>query len=87
MGVLMGRGGEAGRGSTVLCTPLCRGGLMVAWSMVTGITGFLLCRPHLDAGHHGMTMGGPGPGCPQLVQCVSNIVPAIKGDTIHCDQS
>ena len=67
-------------------------GAGVAWSIGTGIVGYhrILsppCRPHLDAEHHDMTMVGPGPGCPQLVQCVCNIGLAIKGDTIHCDWS
>ena len=64
----------------------------VAWSIGTGIVGYhrILsppCRPHLDAGHHDMTMGGPGPGCPQLVQCVCmcNIGLDIKGDTIRAN--
>ena len=88
IGVLMGRGGEAGEGEhCTLYSPLPgwpHGGLVNGdWYQLVSPP----CRPHLDAGHHDMTMGGPGPGCPHLVQLVCNIGAAIKGDTIHCDQS
>ena len=73
----MGRGGEAGGAVYFVLS-----GAGVAWSIGTGIVGFYLVsplrRPHLDAEHHDMTMGGPGPGCPQLVQCVCNIGLDIK---------